>query len=149
MRDNRNEVPPSRMADGLQGVHCVFVTLGCVVGRWSNMVLFHQMITVTQDAISQMNHILEKNGDAAVRYELKGGGCGGIIAEWKSEPHYEPDAGAQTWPLTNGIFVMDEFTKNFIDGGTVNYDLTNFMPNFIVSVPGKGQCGCGSSFVME
>ena len=38
-------------------------------------------IEVTQDAINQMNHILEKNGDAAVRYELKGGGCGGIIAD--------------------------------------------------------------------
>ena len=30
----------------------------------------------------------------------------------------------------------------------MNYDLTNFMPNFIVIVPGKGQCGCGSSFVV-
>jgi|TARA_R110000824_G_scaffold10718_5_gene46928 Fe-S cluster assembly iron-binding protein IscA len=105
-------------------------------------------IEVTQDAINQMNHILEKNGDAAVRYELKGGGCGGIIAEWKSEPHYEPEQGEITWPLANGIFVMDEYTKDFIDGGIVNYDLTNFMPNFKVDVPGKGSCGCGSSFVV-
>ena len=105
-------------------------------------------IEVTQDAINQMNSILEKNGDAAVRYELKAGGCGGIIAEWGTEPHYEPEQGEQTWPLANGLFVMDEFTKDFIQGGTVNYDLTNFMPNFIVSVPGKGQCGCGSSFVI-
>ena len=106
------------------------------------------MIEVTQDAINQMNHILEKNGDAAVRYELKAGGCGGIIAEWGTEPHHEPEQGERTWPLANGLFVMDEFTKDFIDGGIVNYDLTNFMPNFIVSVPGKGQCGCGSSFVI-
>jgi iron-sulfur cluster assembly accessory protein len=106
------------------------------------------MITVTQDAINQMNSILEKNGDSAVRYELKGGGCGGIIAEWKSESHHEPEQGEQTWPLANGIFVMDEFTKDFIDGGVVNYDLTNFMPNFRVDVPGKGSCGCGSSFVV-
>ena len=105
-------------------------------------------IEVTQDAINQMNHILEKNGDAAVRYELKAGGCGGIIAEWGTEPHHEPEQGEQTWPLANGLFVMDEYTKDFIDGGRVNYDLTNFMPNFIVSVPGKGQCGCGSSFVV-
>ena len=105
-------------------------------------------IEVTQDAINQMNHILEKNGDAAVRYELKAGGCGGIIAEWGTEPHHEPEQGEQTWPLSSGVFVMDEFTKDFIEGGTVNYDLTNFMPNFIVVVPGKGQCGCGSSFVV-
>ena len=46
----------------------------------------------------QMNSILERKGDAAVRYELKGGGCGGLIAEWKTEPHYEPEQGEQTGP---------------------------------------------------
>ena len=72
------------------------------------------MIEVTQDAINQMNHILEKNGDAAVRYELKAGGCGGIIAEWGTEPHHKPEQGEGLWPLANGVFVMDEFTKDFI-----------------------------------
>ena len=106
-------------------------------------------IEVTQDAINQMNSILERKGDAAVRYELKGGGGGGLIAEWKTEPHYEPEQGEMTWPLSHGRFVIDEFTGDFIDGGIVNYDLSNFMPNFVVSVPGKGQCGCGSSFVLS
>ena len=106
------------------------------------------MITVTEDAIRQMNSILEKKPDAVVRYELKGGGCGGLIAKWDTELHYHPEEGEMTWPLEDGVFVMDEFTKDFIDGGTVNYDLTNFMPNFLVVVPGKGQCGCGSSFVL-
>ena len=106
-------------------------------------------IEVTQDAINQMNSILERKGDAAVRYELKGGGCGGLIADWKTEPHHEPEQGEETWPLSHGKFVIDEFTKDFIDGGIVNYDLSNFMPNFIVTVPGKGQCGCGSSFVLS
>ena len=63
-------------------------------------------IEVTQDAINQMNHILEKNGDAAVRYELKAGGCGGIIAEWGTESHYKPEQGERTWPLSNGVFVI-------------------------------------------
>ena len=44
-------------------------------------------IEVTQDAINQMNSILERKGDAVVRYELRGGGCGGLIADWKTEPH--------------------------------------------------------------
>ena len=106
------------------------------------------MIEVTQDAIAQMNSILERKGDAVVRYELKGGGCGGLIASWDTEPHHEPEQGEQTWELANGKFVVDESTAEFIDGGTVNYDLSNFMPNFVVIVPGKGQCGCGSSFVV-
>ena len=106
------------------------------------------MITVTQDAINQMNSILERKGDAVVRYELKGGGCGGLIASWDTEPHHEPEQGEKTWELAQGKFVVDEGTADFIDGGVVNYDLSNFMPNFIVVVPGKGQCGCGSSFVV-
>jgi len=106
------------------------------------------LITVTQDAINQMNSILEKKGDEIVRYELRGGGCGGLIAEWKTEPHHKPEKGEMTWGLDQGKFVVDEATTSFIDGGVVNYDLSNFMPNFIVSVPDKGQCGCGSSFVV-
>ena len=38
---NKNEVPPERMANGFQGVYCVLITLGRVIGRRSNMVLFH------------------------------------------------------------------------------------------------------------
>ena len=106
------------------------------------------LITVTQDAINQMNSILEKKGDEVVRYELRGGGCGGLIADWKTEPHHKPEKGEMTWGLDQGKFVVDEATTSFIDGGVVNYDLSNFMPNFIVSVPDKGQCGCGSSFVV-
>ena len=106
------------------------------------------MITVTQDAINQMNSILEKKEDSIVRYELRGGGCGGLIAEWKTEPHHKPEQGEMTWDLAHGKFVVDEATTSFIDGGVVNYDVSNFMPNFIVSVPDKGQCGCGSSFVV-
>ena len=106
------------------------------------------LITVTQDAINQMDSILEKKGDAVVRYELRGGGCGGLIAEWKTEPNHEPEKGEMTWSLAQGKFVVDEATTSFIDGGVVNYDLSNFMPNFIVSVPDKGQCGCGSSVVV-
>jgi hypothetical protein len=37
----QNEVPPESMANGFQDIHCVFVTLGRVAGRRSNMVLFH------------------------------------------------------------------------------------------------------------
>jgi len=66
------------------------------------------LITVTQDAINQMNSILEKKEDAIVRYELRGGGCGGLIAEWKTEPHHKPEQGEMTWDLAHGKFVVDE-----------------------------------------
>ena len=106
------------------------------------------MITVTPEAREKISEMCVENAMIGIRAFVHGGGCGGLIASWDTEPHYEPEQGEQTWPLANGKFVVDEGTADFIDGGTVNYDLTNFMPNFIVVVPGKGQCGCGSSFVV-
>ena len=106
------------------------------------------MITVTESAISQMTYICTKNGSTAVRYELKGGGCGGLMSNWEDETEDKPSPGDLTWPLgEDKVFVVDEFTSSFIEGGVVDYDMSAFMPQFKVSVPGKGSCGCGESFV--
>ena len=103
------------------------------------------MITVTESAFSQMENILEKKGDAIVRYELKAGGCGGIMSEWKTESHHEPEKGEHIWVLSNGKLVIDEFTADFIDGGTINYK-GDFMPSFKIELPNRMSCGCGESF---
>ena len=106
-------------------------------------------VTVTDDALTQMSTICEKNDAPVVRFELKGGGCGGLMSSWAMELHYEPAQGDITWSLGDDrVFVIDSFTADFIQGGTINYDLTEFMPAFSVSVPGKGSCGCGDSFVL-
>ena len=111
-------------------------------------------VTVTEDALTQMSTVCDRNNVPVVRFELKGGGCGGLMSTWETEPHYEPAEGDITWSLGPAIhtheervFVIDSFTADFIQGGTINYDLTAFMPAFRVSVPGKGSCGCGESFV--
>ena len=105
-------------------------------------------VTVTDDALLQMSTVCDKNNVPVVRFELKGGGCGGLMSSWDTEPHYEPAEGDITWSLgEERVFVVDSFTADFIEGGTINYDLTSFMPAFRVSVPGKGSCGCGESFV--
>ena len=105
-------------------------------------------ITVTDDALSQMSSVCDRQNVPVVRFELKGGGCGGLMSTWDTAPHYEPAQGDLTWTLgEERLFVIDSFTAEFIEGGTINYDLTSFMPAFSVSVPGKGSCGCGESFV--
>ena len=105
-------------------------------------------VTVTDDALAQMSTICEKNDVPVVRFALKGGGCGGLMSQWETELHYEPEGGDITWKIgEDRVFVIDQFTADFIQGGTINYDLTTFMPAFSVSVPGKGSCGCGESFV--
>ena len=105
-------------------------------------------VTVTDAAKHQMSTLCDTKGFAAVRYSLNGGGCSGLIGKWEPELHYEPEGGDITWKLgEDRVFVMDQFTADFIQGGTINYDLSAFMPAFHLSVPGKGSCGCGESFV--
>ena len=105
-------------------------------------------VTVTDDALTQMSNLCEKRNVPVVRFELKGGGCGGLMSDWGLEQHYEPAQGDITWSLgEDRVFVIDEFTASYIEGGTINYDLTSFMPAFSVSVPDKQSCGCGESFV--
>ena len=142
------EVPPEMRALGFQSVYRLFDSFGCFSGQHTGLVLSYQMnVTVTEDALTQMSTICDKNNVPVVRFELKGGGCGGLMSSWDTEPHYEPAQGDMTWSLgEERVFVVDEFTASFCDGGTINYNLTSFMPAFNVSVPGKGSCGCGESF---
>ena len=92
-------------------------------------------VTVTEDALAQMSTVCDKNNVPVVRFELKGGGCGGLMSTWDTEPHYEPAQGDLTWSLgEERVFVVDSFTADFIDGGTINYDLTTFMPGVVQSI---------------
>ena len=148
-RGQSREVPPERQTMGVAGISVVFDMSGYSCGRNGSVVLSAQMnVTVTDDALAQMSTVCDKNDVPVVRFELKGGGCGGLMSSWDTEPHYEPCEGDITWSLgEERVFVVDSFTADFIEGGTINYDLTSFMPAFRVSVPGKGSCGCGESFV--
>jgi len=105
------------------------------------------MITVTQDAINQMNSILERKGDAIVRYELYAGGCAGVQSKWGTEETYSPEDGEQKWSLgDNKWFIVDRYTLTYMDGATIDYT-GDFMPEFRVTIPDRQACGCGSSFV--
>ena len=148
-RRSPREVPPERKTMGVAGISIVFDMSGYSCGQYGSVVFPAQMnVTVTEDALSQMSTICDKNNVPVVRFELKGGGCGGLMSTWETEPHYEPAQGDLTWSLGDDrVFVVDEFTASFCDGGTINYDITTFMPAFSISVPGKGSCGCGESFV--
>ena len=147
MNGDRNEIPPSSLATSIQGVYRVFCDTGLINSRWSNMVLFSQMnITVTENALKQMSDIIARKGDNVVRYELRGGGCSGLMAHWDTEPHYEPEEGDEQWTIgENRFFIIDKFTLSYMDGATIDYT-GDFMPTFKVTIPDRNACGCGESF---
>jgi len=104
-------------------------------------------IKVTNEALSQMADILARNDAAVVRYELRGGGCGGITGRWNTEETYTPEEGDSQWTIgDNRFFVIDKFTLSYMDGATIDYT-GDFMPEFRVTIPDRQACGCGSSFV--
>lgn len=143
----KNEIPPSCLATPIQGVYRVFCDTGLINSRWSNMVLFSQMnITVTENALKQMSDIIARNDATIVRYELRGGGCSGLMAHWDTEPHYEPEEGDGQWTIgENRFFIIDKFTLSYMDGATIDYT-GDFMPTFKVTIPDRNACGCGESF---
>ena len=105
------------------------------------------MITVTDAANSQMCDILERNHEVVVRYELKGGGCGGLMSTWSTESHYEPQIDDFEWFLTDEYrFLIDKASAMFMEDATIDYG-GDFMPAFKIEIPERGSCGCGESFV--
>ena len=103
-------------------------------------------ITVTENALNQMSDIIARNNATIVRYELRGGGCSGLMAHWDTEPHYEPEEGDEQWTIgENRFFIIDKFTLSYMDGATIDYT-GDFMPTFKVTIPDRNACGCGESF---
>ena len=105
------------------------------------------MITITDRALKQMANIVGGKNHDAVRYELQGGGCSGLLAKWGTEETYTPEEGDGTWSIgDNRFFVIDKFTLSYMDGATIDYT-GDFMPQFKVTIPDRASCGCGESFV--
>ena len=58
-------------------------------------------VTVTDDALAQMSTVCDNKNVPVVRFELKGGGCGGLMSTWDTESHYEPAQGVSRRPRLN------------------------------------------------
>ena len=101
-------------------------------------------VTVTDDALAQMSTVCAKQNVPVVRFELKGGGCGGLMSSWDTEPHYEPAEGDLTWPIgEERVFVVDSFTAEFIDGGTITMISQLLCLRFVCLFPAKDRVGVG------
>ena len=142
MRTKR-EVPPESQTMGAPSISVVFDKLGYSCGRNGSLVLPAQMnVTLTEAAKAQMCTIVGDND--SVRYELRGGGCSGLMAHWGFG---SPEDGDVTWDLGDGkSFVIDQYTIEYMEGATIDYG-GDFMPAFKVGIPDRKSCGCGESFV--
>ena len=106
------------------------------------------MITVTENAATQIQKLLEKQYTEAngLRVGVKAGGCSGFeyVFEWESAPRetdlvFDGPSGVRIW--------IDPRSHRLLDGTTLDYDTTLLSRGFVFQNPhAKGTCGCGTSF---
>jgi iron-sulfur cluster assembly protein len=106
------------------------------------------MITVTENAATQIQKLLEKQHAEAsgLRVGVKAGGCSGFeyIFEWEPAPReddlvFDGPLGVKVW--------IDPRSHRVLDGTTLDYDTSLLSRGFVFENPrAKSTCGCGTSF---
>jgi iron-sulfur cluster assembly protein len=106
------------------------------------------MITVTENAATQIGKLLEKqHADASgLRVGVRAGGCSGFeyVFEWEAGPKetdlvFEGPQGVRIW--------TDARSHRLLDGTTLDYDTSLLSRGFLFENPkAKSTCGCGTSF---
>lgn len=106
------------------------------------------MITVTENAASQIQKLIEKQYTDArgLRVGVKAGGCSGFeyVFEWEPSPKdtdliFDGPGGVRIW--------TDARSHRLLDGTTLDYDTTLLSRGFLFQNPhAKSTCGCGTSF---
>jgi len=104
------------------------------------------MITLTDNAASKINDLVNENEDAAaLRVFVQGGGCSGMSYGFA----FAEEINDEDLIVKNGdaTIVIDPMSVVYLEGATVDYkkDLSGEM--FTINNPNStGSCGCGSSF---
>ncbi|HEX5068936.1 MAG TPA: iron-sulfur cluster assembly accessory protein [Vicinamibacterales bacterium] len=123
------------------------------------------MITVTDNAATQIHKLIEKQhaeatlrqaqGDleqtgkaTGLRVGVKAGGCSGFeyVFAWEPAPRendliFEGPQGVRVW--------IDPRSHRLLDGTTLDYDTSLMSRGFVFQNPqAKSTCGCGTSFTV-
>ncbi len=112
-----------------------------------------KVIKITEIAAQKIGRLLAKNGAAALRIAVKGGGCSGMeyVIQLEKGPHV-------TDICFNGLIASEEQVMNFaividpksfiwINGTEIDWQVINLSPQFIFNNPNaQSSCSCGISF---
>jgi iron-sulfur cluster assembly accessory protein len=82
-----------------------------------------------------------------IRIAIKGGGCSGM--QYFLDIAEKPEDDDVTWEQNGVKFVLDEFSKVFLEGMTIDYNfgLTNSGFQFL-NPKSTRSCGCNKSFMI-
>jgi iron-sulfur cluster insertion protein len=99
------------------------------------------MLTITENAMQQIDEGLAESDEPYLRISVKGGGCSGFTYVFDFEQNKEED------DTEIGKVLVDSMSAMYLVGATVDYKEDLMGSQFVINNPqATTTCGCGSSF---
>ena len=103
------------------------------------------MITLTQNAITQLTNIASKANTRYVRLDIKGGGWAGYEYKWSTT-----DIREDTDCLLEDVLIVSMELEMYLLGTSLDWTTDTFKSEFTITNPqSKSGCGCGESFSLR
>ena len=100
------------------------------------------MITLTTNAINEINKILASETERWIRISVRGGGCSGFSYEFDITSKMDDDD-----IMVQDIVLVDPMSMQYLNNAVVDYKETLMYSSFSIDNPNvTSRCGCGSSF---
>lgn len=99
------------------------------------------MITVTENALAEIDKLLVENEEPFLRIAIQGGGCSGFQYAFDFEQNKQED------DFEFGKVLVDSMSVQYLQGATLDFVEDLMGSNFSIDNPNaQTKCGCGSSF---
>jgi len=109
------------------------------------------MLSLTENASSQIEKLCNENNVFAVTLGMKGGGCAGFEYDWdvaKERSDLEDDA--LIIEAGDGNLAVESMSLLYLAGSTIDYKSTIIGSQFEIDNPmAKSSCGCGVSINVD
>ena len=105
------------------------------------------MITITEQAQSKIQKLVQTKGYVGIRLGVKTTGCSGLAYVLEYVKQYEPDAATINYAQNNFCVLVDKKHDVYLRGTQVDYVRQGLNEGFEFSNPNaRDYCGCGESF---
>jgi iron-sulfur cluster assembly protein len=109
-----------------------------------------QVVTVTENAIKELNHIIENQEldkeKVCLRVRICGGGCSGFSAKLDLDEVYDEEKDI-IFMVDDIRVAVDKRSALYLEDTKVDFIESLDKRGFFVDIPAaKSRCGCGSSF---
>lgn len=99
------------------------------------------MITLTENATTEIEKVLEESKEPFLRISIQGGGCSGFNYVFDFDQNKNED------DFEFGKVLVDSLSMQYLQGATVDYTEDIMGSSFNIENPNaQTTCGCGSSF---